>query len=245
MKPTIGITGVRHVFATKLPGQPLSGVALSDDYAQGVEKAGGIPFVIPYLESIDSIRSLAEKLDGLLLSGGNDIDPFRFGAEPKVGLGQVSPERDQLEITLLHEMRKLGKPILGICRGIQVINAAFGGTLYQDLPRHWRGSIQHSQQAPRNHLSHIVHIQPESCLSRLLGGTDLIRTNSFHHQAVDKVADGFIATAWDDEGLTEGIEANDDSFFVAVQWHPENLWRVEPKFLGLFRGLVEASEAQL
>jgi putative glutamine amidotransferase len=245
LKPIIGITGVRHVFPTKLPGTPLSGVALSDDYARGVEQAGGIPFVIPYLAGDDSIRSLAERLDGLLLSGGNDVDPLRFGVEPKVGLSQVSPERDTLEFSLLHEMKLQNKPILGICRGIQVINAAFGGNLYQDLPRHWRGSIQHSQQAPRNHFSHTIHIQPESCLSGLLGGVDLIRTNSFHHQAVEEVAKGFVATAWDDEGLTEGMEALDGSFLVAVQWHPENLWRDEPKFLGLFRGLVEAASARL
>lgn len=245
MKPVIGITGWHHVLSSKLPGKPLQGVLVTDDYSQGIEQVGGLPFIVPYLSNEESIRSLSEKLDGLLLSGGNDVSPSLFGAEPQIGLENVSPERDELEVLLLHEMRKQGKPVLGICRGIQVINAALGGTLYQDLPKYWKGSIQHSQKAPRNHVSHTVHIEPGSRLFSLLGGTDRIRTNSFHHQAVEQVAKGLIATAWDDEGLTEGVESTDGPFLVAVQWHPENLWQNHPKFLGLFRGLVEAAGGRL
>ncbi len=242
MQPLVGITGWRHLFQSKLPGQALQGVTLSDDYALGVEQAGGIPLVIPYLENGNTIQVLADKLDGLLLSGGNDVDPMLYGQEPKLGLQNVTPERDQLEIDLLRLMRSKNKPILGICRGIQVINTAFGGTLYQDLPREWRGVIQHLQHGPRNHMSHTIHIQPDSRLYKLLGEQDLMRTNSFHHQAIHQLAKGFVAVAWDDEGLIEGMESEGGAFLVAVQWHPENLWRVQPKFLGLFRGLVEAAQ---
>ncbi len=244
MQPIIGITGWRHVTTSKLPGQPLQGVVLSDDYARGVEQAGGLPLVIPYLENKDTIQTLADTLDGLLLSGGNDVDPLWYGGEPKIGLGQVSPERDELEIALLRAMYAKSKPILGICRGMQVINAAFGGTLYQDLRREWSGTIQHSQQSPRNHTSHTIYIQPGSQLHSLLGNQDQIRTNSFHHQAVDKLAQGLTAVAWDDEGLTEAMESEDGSFLLAVQWHPENLWKDNPKFLGIFKGLVEATKRQ-
>ncbi len=240
----IGITGTRHLFQLKIPGQPLQGVTLSDDYAHGVEQAGGIPVVIPYLESPNTVYNLAEQLDGLVLSGGNDVDPSLFGAEPKVGLQEVSPDRDFLEILLFKTMRAQGKPVLGICRGMQLVNAALGGTLYQDLSREWKGSIQHAQRSPRNHVSHTVYIEPKSRLASLLCDMDQTKVNSFHHQAVERVASGMMAVAWDDEGLTEGMEAADGPFLVAVQWHPENLWRVHPVFLGLFTGLVEAAVQQ-
>ncbi|MDQ0190068.1 gamma-glutamyl-gamma-aminobutyrate hydrolase family protein [Alicyclobacillus cycloheptanicus] len=274
MKPLIGLTSYRHKFAWNKPGPDLQGAVLADDYTQAIEEAGGIPLVIPYLETEEAVRHVVERLDGLILTGGNDIDPSIFGEEPHKGLGEVCPERDWLEVTLVRYARQFGKPLLGICRGMQVINAALGGTLYQDLAREWAGSIQHSQRAARHHLSHKVHIKPGSQLFHLLGAAETLRTNSFHHQAVRDVAPGLVAVAWDDEGLVEAVEAEEGwspgasgsadalgsaggsgtpgvpggpgtprrgTFLVAVQWHPENLWRTTPVFLGLFRGLVEAA----
>lgn len=241
MKPLIGLTCSRHKFSRKLPGPDLLGGALSDDYTQGVEAAGGTPVVIPYLESDETAQLLAERIDGLVLPGGPDIDPLTFGEEPQIGLGEVFPERDRLEFLLIQHMMEMGKPILGICRGMQVLNAALGGTLYQDLAHEWHGRIQHSQRAARNHLSHTVRVDPDSQLATLLSGQSVVRTNSFHHQAVRDVAPGFAAVAWDEEGLIEGIESTNHPFVLAVQWHPENLWRTTPLFLGLFKGLVEAA----
>lgn len=241
MKPSILITGNRHRQSSSLPGNLLQGLWLGDDYVHGVEQAGGIPFVVPFLENESSVELVADKMDGLLLSGGDDIDPALFGEEPHGGLGDVTPERDRLEILLIHAMMRRNKPILGICRGMQVLNAAFGGTLYQDLPREWKGRIQHAQRGPRNHVTHTVHIEPGSRVHDLLGGQTELRTNSFHHQAVKVVAGNLIPVAWDEEGLVEAVEIPGSSFVVAVQWHPENLWRKHSEFLGLFTGLVKAA----
>lgn len=241
MKPLIGISGNRYVHPSKLPGPLLQGVTLGDDYAHGVEQAGGVPLVIPFLENPATIETLADKLDGLILSGGVDIDPNLFDEEPRIGLGEITPERDVLEIALLQALHARKKPVLGICRGMQLINAAFGGTLYQDLPREWSGSTQHSQRAPRSHLSHRVHIEQGSRLFDLLDCQTQLRANSFHHQAVKVVAPGFVPVAWDEEGLVEAIEHPGDVFILAVQWHPENLWRQTPVYRGLFQGLVDAA----
>ncbi|MCL6517502.1 gamma-glutamyl-gamma-aminobutyrate hydrolase family protein [Alicyclobacillus sp.] len=242
MRPLIGITGTRHVIQTSGASPVLMGLVCSDDYAKGVEAAGGVPVIIPYLTDEAALARLADGLDGLLLAGGEDVDPNRFGESPTIGLGQVTPERDELEIALIAQMRRRNKPILGICRGIQVLNVAFGGTLYQDLPRQWGGRIQHSQKARRDHLSHSVHIEPGSRLADLFEGRSEVRCNSFHHQAIREVGDGLVPVAWDEEGLIEAVEAADkEAFVVAVQWHPENLWQRWPEHHGLFRGLVQAA----
>ncbi|MCL6636584.1 MAG: gamma-glutamyl-gamma-aminobutyrate hydrolase family protein [Alicyclobacillus sp.] len=241
MRPLIGITGTRHVIPVAGTGPVLLGVVSADDYAQGVETAGGLPVVVPFLEDEQVVQALAERLDGLVLAGGEDVDPARFGEPPLAGLGTVVPERDALEMALIHALCAQGKPVLGLCRGIQVLNVAFGGSLYQDLGRQWRGHIQHAQKARRDHLSHEVRLAPHSLLAQLYGGQTRVRCNSFHHQAVRSVGPGLRAVAWDADGLIEGIEAADGRFVVGVQWHPENLWRRYPEHHGLFRGLVSAA----
>ncbi|QSO55160.1 gamma-glutamyl-gamma-aminobutyrate hydrolase family protein [Alicyclobacillus curvatus] len=224
-----------------IAGPNLLGVSLSDDYAQGIEAAGGIPVVIPFYEDLTSVSSLIQRLDGLLLSGGEDIDPLMFGEQPRRGLGSVVPERDALEKALIEGMMEQGKPIFAICRGIQVLNAVLGGTLYQDLPSQWPSDIQHSQKARRNHLSHALTIDTASKLHTLLGEQSEVYCNSFHHQAVKDCAPGLRPVAWDRDGLIEAVEHETADFVVAVQWHPENLWRTTPYYHGLFRGFVEAS----
>ncbi|MBX6352600.1 MAG: gamma-glutamyl-gamma-aminobutyrate hydrolase family protein [Thermoflavifilum sp.] len=241
MRPLIGITGHRHSFPLQSTGPALLGVALSDDYAHGVAAAGGLPVVIPFLEGEAETDALADRLDGLLLAGGEDVDPALYGEPPHIGLGSVIPERDMLEARLFRRVMAQGKPILGICRGIQMINALLGGTLYQDLPREWRGGIQHSQRARRNHETHAIRVAPDSRLYDLLGRPQTLRSNSFHHQAVKQLGQGLRAVAWDEEGLVEAVEHETYPFLVAVQWHPENLWRDDPVHLGVFRGLVEAA----
>ncbi|WAH36678.1 gamma-glutamyl-gamma-aminobutyrate hydrolase family protein [Alicyclobacillus dauci] len=243
-RPMIGLTGMRQTRKTSLPGLPLRGVALSDDYTQGIEYAGGIPVVIPYMADETTLGNLAKRLDGLVLSGGEDVDPGIFGEDPKYGLGDVVGERDALEIALIQMMRAQGRPILAICRGIQVLNVALGGTLYQDLPRQWKGQIQHSQKAARNHLSHRVKIEPGSRLAACFGGQTVIKVNSFHHQAVKDLAPSVRAVAWDSEGLVEAIESKDGPFMLGVQWHPENLWRDDEQVLGLFRAVVDEAQKQ-
>ncbi len=243
MRPLIGITGTRHVIATNSSSPVLLGVVSGDDYAQGVETAGGIPVVVPYVETPETACVLADKLDGLLLGGGEDVDPSLWGEQPHHGLGQIVPERDALEFTLIRRMMERRKPILGICRGMQILNVALGGTLYQDLPRDWRGTIQHQQRARRNHLSHGLCVDPHSKLYQLVGRRSEFLCNSFHHQAVKDLGTGFLASAWDGEGLVEAMEHSQHPFLVAVQWHPENLWRTYPEHHGLFQGLVAAASS--
>lgn len=240
--PLIGLTGSRHLRDSQLPGLPLQGVSVSDDYVQGVERAGGIPLAIPFVLDEATIAAMAERLDGLLLTGGEDVDPTLYNEEPIRGLGEIQFERDKLELTLIHIMRAQGKPILGICRGMQVLNVALGGTLYQDLPRQWKGQMQHAQKAARYHVSHRVKIEGGSRLATCFGDETLIKVNSFHHQAVKDVAPPLRAVAWDAEGLVEAVESQSGPWALAVQWHPENLWRDDEVVLGLFRSLIEAAK---
>lgn len=240
--PVIGITGMRHNLTSRAAAQGIMAVLSADDYSHGVEAAGGAPFVLPYITEESTLEAWSDRLDGLILAGGEDVDPLLFGEEPKNGLGSIVPERDILEIKLIHLMMKRNKPILGICRGMQVINVAFGGSLYQDLGNQWSGKILHRQRAARNYLSHHVKLEPDSLVSRCLGGKSEILCNSFHHQAVKDLAEGFRPTGWDPEGLIEAMEHNRYPFLVAVQWHPENLWKDYSEFLGLFKGLVDACQ---
>ncbi|MDP9727670.1 gamma-glutamyl-gamma-aminobutyrate hydrolase family protein [Alicyclobacillus tolerans] len=241
-KPFILLTGMRETKPSRVPGMPLQAASVTDDYARGVERAGGLPLLVPYLEDMDHVKELVELSDGLLLTGGEDVAPEVYQEEPRHELGDLSPDRDRLEMTLIQAMHQKGKPIFGICRGMQMLNAVLGGTLYQDLRLEWEGNIQHAQRAPRNFLSHQVNLKDGSQIRSALGEVSELRVNSFHHQAVRKLAPGFQAVAFDPEGLVEAMESdNQETLMFAVQWHPENLWRDYPVFLGLFRLLVDAA----
>lgn len=243
MNPLIGITGARYQFPSKVPAPNLLGVVSADDYARAVEDCGGTPVVIPFLTSNAAVSDLAGKLDGIILGGGEDPDPALYGQNPHRGLGTVILERDMLELQLVDELMSAGKPIFGICRGIQLLNVAFGGTLWQDLHAEWPGTVEHQQRAARTHLSHLVKIGEGTRLHSLLGGIDSLRCNSFHHQAVNEVGHGLRASAWDDDGLVEAIEHPDFPFVIGVQWHPENLWRVHTDARALFEAFVAAARA--
>lgn len=242
--PLIGISGTRYSRQSQISAPNLLGVSLADDYAHGVETAGGIPVIIPFYEDTSSVVGLVDRLDGLLLSGGEDVDPLVYQEQPCQGLGPTVPERDKLEQALIENMMEAGKPILAICRGIQILNAVLGGTLYQDLPSQWSSNIQHAQRSRRNHLSHAIQVDPSSKLFQLLGNQEQVYCNSFHHQAVQVCAPDLRPVAWDADGLIEAVEHTSCDFVVGVQWHPENLWRTTPYYLGLFEGLVEAASRE-
>jgi len=237
MKPIIGVTGYYHPYSREV-----SGVFVGEDYTEGVSRAGGIPVVIPFLESEEDVKAMASRLDGLLLSGGFDMDPQMFGEQPIPGMGEVTPERDWLESILFKEMHAAGKPIFGICRGMQIMNIMMGGNVYQDLPSQKEGELlQHSQRAPRWYGAHTVTVT-EGTLLHAVFGTTRIRTNSFHHQAVRDVPDSLLVSAVADDGVIEAIEAKEGPFLVGVQWHPENMWRREPRVLKLFEAFVDAAK---
>lgn len=216
------------------------------DYVRAVERAGALPVLLPPLASGGEAASAFLRLvDGLLLAGGGDVDPQYFEEEPVAQLGQVDPERDLLELALAREALAERVPVLGICRGIQVLNVAAGGSLYQDIPSQVRGAFQHYQRAPRWHGTHTVHLEPGSQVARILGVEEL-RVNSFHHQSVKMVAPGFRVSAKSRDTVVEAIESKAHPFALGVQWHPEGMIDRQPAALRLFRALVEAAaEARL
>lgn len=237
MKPRIGLS-VNY----EEKGTGKVGAYLGADYTDGIYAAGGLPFVLPLTDERAWIEELADELDGLLLTGGDDIDPSYFGHEPLLGLGQITPLRDAMEFQLFAAMRARQKPIFGICRGVQVMNAALGGTLYQDLPREYRGTLQHSQKAPRDHMAHAVEIAPGTRLAQIVE-VAMLPVNTYHHQAVRDLAPGCVATAHSRDGLIEAIECPTDRFTLGVQWHPENLWRKNSSHFRLFTAFTEAAAA--
>jgi putative glutamine amidotransferase len=181
-------------------------------------------------------------LDGLLLSGGEDIHPALYGAELSPHCYPPSRERDLFELALFAAARQRELPVLGICRGIQLVNVGMGGTLYQDLPTERPSEIAHDAGSARDARTHAVRLAAGSRAAQALGATEL-RVNSFHHQAVDRLAPGLIATGWSDDGVIEAAEGpGDGPWLLTVQWHPEEM-HAEAKApeRGLFRALVEAS----
>ena len=213
MKPVIGITT-----DVQQDGENI----LKNTYVQAVIRAGGLPMIIPVGLEQD-VDQLIEMFDGLLLSGGNDINPMLFNEEPHEYLGVVSPSRDSSELELARRMLKTGKPILGICRGLQVLNVAVGGTLYQDLYKQNDSPIlQHIQKAPNTHCSHYVQLDKGSLLESI-AGSERIQVNSYHHQSLKEVPSDFKVTAVASDGIVEAIESTDEQFVLGVQWHPEAL----------------------
>jgi putative glutamine amidotransferase len=215
-----------------------------DDYKHAMLNAGG---EIRIVDAGQDIAAALEGVDGVLLSGGQDVAPARYGEEPLPSLGKVSEARDAFEIPLAQEARRRGLPILGICRGIQTMNVAFGGSLIQDIPSQIPSSLPHSFKVPEFqpfHLAHDLWIEKGTLLERLmrerLSDADACVVNSRHHQALKRLADGFIASATAPDGIIEALEDPAAPFCLGVQWHPENFWRTG-EFRALFEGFVEAS----
>lgn len=237
MKPVIGIT----------PSLQDESVMLHRDLTHSVFRAGGIPLILPYpryqspghLQLQYEVEGLVERIDGLLLSGGGDIDPTLFGEEPIPGLGQITPDRDRLEIELIQLFMEKDRPLLAICRGCQILNVAAGGTMYQDLYKQRRGLLQHFQHAPRHHASHYVTIQANTLLHQITG-LDVYKVNSFHHQAVKDPAADFVVSATSRDGVIEAIESRHHRFVLGVQWHPENMTETDEQAQKLFEKFVEA-----
>jgi putative glutamine amidotransferase len=210
---------------------------LREDYVKAVARAGGLPLVLAPVDAA-SIPALLERLDGLVLSGGSDVDPAHYGETPHPKLGPVFRERDDFELALCREALRRHQPTLAICRGHQVLNVATGGTLVQDLPSEASGGgVDHDPDTERAARVHAVKILDGTRLRRLLG-RESVTVNSFHHQAVRTLGQGLVATAWADDGVVEGVEDPARPFVVGVQWHPESFWREDEGFAALFAGLV-------
>ncbi|MPM42419.1 putative glutamine amidotransferase [bioreactor metagenome] len=212
--------------------------AVSTDYIKAVTEAGGVPVILPVITDMTSIQHQVILIDGLILSGGYDVDPLLFDEQPTEKLGYVYPERDFHEIELVKAAAFAKIPILGICRGIQLINIAFGGTIYQDLSE-VPGVIKHMQNAKNYVPTHTIEIAEKSLLANIIGKRAVV--NSFHHQAVRMVAPGFTITARTLDGVIEAIENPGSEFFVGVQWHPEMMSASRTCMLELLKSFINAA----
>jgi putative glutamine amidotransferase len=239
--PIIGITG----YADRSARPPnVSVFALARTYVYAVAAAGGAPVILPpYLEP-SHLRRTLNGVDGLILSGGGDIYPSFFGEKDQGLLWRVDDERDRTEIALAKWALAEGIPVLAICRGVQVLNVASGGTLIQDIPTQVENPLSHSSVAgrPVPRIAHPVEVESNTRLATLIGaGT--VGVNSAHHQAAKSIGSDLVATARAPDGVIEGLEAPDHRFCIGVQWHPEAMVEETPVMLELFQGLVEAAQA--
>lgn len=238
--PLIGIMGWKSD-----PYGPLARYSynLGENYIRAIQAAGGLPVTIPPMLKENELRELFARLDGLLLSGGGDIDPAIFYQARHRLTHSVSDERDRAELALARWALEEDKPVLAICRGIQVMNVATGGTLIQDIPAQVSPAVCHrySDDTPRDFIAHTVRVETGARLASILGATE-VGVNSWHHQSCDAPGNGIVYTAWSPDGVVEGAEAPGRRFAVCVQWHPEEMFHNRADMLALFRALVEASK---
>ncbi len=234
--PLIGITTNRR----DSDSGNAAAFGLAEVYVRAVERAGGLPVMLPLGLADEAVQALYDRLDGLLFSGGGDVQPEIFGAGTHETLSGIDPDRDRLEIAMIRRAASEGKPFLGICRGIQVINVALGGDLFLDTSR-IPGAAKHAYFPgyPRDHMAHPVAVEEESRLAQAVG-VPLFEVNSMHHQAVKQPAPGLRVVARAPDGVIEGVELPEHRFGLAVQWHPECI-PAAPSTGRLFRAFVQAA----
>lgn len=235
MKPLIGVT-TSEVRVREDPRRREMVLGLT--YLNAIEAAGGLPTVLPPLP-LDAVESVLDRFDGICLSGGPDIDPATYDADPHPALGPTEPELDLFELELARRADDRGIPMLAICRGAEAVNVARGGTLHQHLPDRPGTTLTHRQSGPGARVSHPVAIARGSLLARVMGRRRA-RVNSFHHQAIARLGRGLRATAWAPDGVIEGIEAPGRPFLLGVQWHAETLV-ARREHAALFSALVDAA----
>lgn len=229
--PRIAISGVVRTW------DGLARAGVNAAYLRAVSGAGGIPIIASQLVGQTHAADLLDGAEGLVLTGGEDVHPDFYREAPSEQLGRTDRERDLFEIALLADARARGMPVLGICRGIQLVNVALGGTLWQDLPSQRPGTVAHAAGG-RNTRSHAVRMQDGSGVADALG-VDVLRVNSVHHQGVKDLAPGLKPSAWAEDGLVEAVEDTGDQWLMAVQWHPEEMHAdASAPDRGLFRGLI-------
>jgi putative glutamine amidotransferase len=245
LPPIIGITATLKEDADAVAERPLGRFVRADlDYVEGVTGAGGVPVVLPPTGNEGAAESVLHSLDGLLLSGGSDLDPGYYGEEPLPELGITLPERDAFEMALVGQALRRGMPVFGICRGMQVLNVALGGTLYQDLPSQWeRDVLKHRQDTPKWQPTHEVKVTDGSYMAEVMG-REMVKVNSYHHQGVKDLAQGLVATGYSSDGVVEAVEAENlsERWLLGVQWHAEAMRGAGPQQESLFEAHVSAAE---
>jgi putative glutamine amidotransferase len=235
-KPLIGLT----TSCIRNPNGRLA-FGTNEPYAISISNAGGLPLLIPLNFSDEDLDLILPRLDGILFTGGYDIDPRRYGNPSHPRVEGIDAERDRLETHLVHAAVQSHKPFLGICRGCQIINVALGGSLYEHIPEQFSARLQHdNHDHPRDYLAHQVRIIPGSCLAQILLD-ETVEVNSLHHQGIRQLAERLQASAHASDGLVEAFELPSFTFGLAVQWHPEELQEHE-SMRNLFRQFVYACQ---
>lgn len=235
MRPLIGVTPQTD---------PDTGwLRLHPNYFEALQRSGAQAVLLPQTEDAARIDWFAEHMDGFLFSGGPDPHPALFGEEPLPGCGRIDLARDRMECALLQAALCREKPVLGICRGIQIINVALGGTLWQDIGSQVPQAVLHEQQKPYSTPVHAVELVGETPLFKLLRRPSLM-VNSMHHQAVRTVAPALTAAAYSKDGIAEAVWGNGPGFLLAVQWHPEYLFTAQPAARLIFQGFVQAARGE-
>lgn len=238
-KPVIGITGayVNH-------NKHMEGLYVHHDYHKAVVAVGGLPIVIPFTNPELAVATL-QLCDGIILSGGEDVDPQFYSQEPHQKIGPTIPERDVFEMAIVKYVLEHNMPLLAICRGMQILNVALGGSLIQDIPSQVQDSMKHTQIIERSRDSHGVTIHEDSKLYQIFG-TDKVRVNSLHHQALDAIANDLRVVARSSDGIVEAVEYIEPSTFtIGVQWHPESMASTNPYMNALFAEFIKCSSKVL
>ncbi len=241
MKPIIGISGS---ILTNV-GSNFNGYIrayVNQDYVDSVLQAGGVPLILPMNDQTETANEMLKLCDGIILSGGHDVDPNLYGEEPLQKLGEICPKRDAFDIALYNSAIEQKKPILGICRGYQIINVINGGTLHQDLSYADGVWIRHDQDDGPTVLTHSLNVENDEFLNV---GVERFRVNSFHHQILKDVAPGFNVVATSDDGVVEALQKIDDDIFIfAVQWHPEMLHKIDENSKRIFANFVDVVKSR-
>lgn len=236
MKPVIGI--LSNVSMSELEDcSSLEKTFVNSSYVTAVIKSGGIPLVIPVNTDEDIVKYQIKLCQGIIISGGIDINPILYNEEPVNGMGSFNPDLDTFDILSIKEAINRDIPILGICRGIQILNVALGGTLYQDIGLCEGNFIKHMQQTKKHVPTHSIKIVKDSLLSSILGEETYV--NSYHHQCIKDLAEGFKVVAYSKDGIIEAIEMKNTEFVLGVEWHPELMIENDEKMMNLFYKFIQ------
>ncbi|WP_232696063.1 gamma-glutamyl-gamma-aminobutyrate hydrolase family protein [Brevibacillus daliensis] len=235
MKPVIGIT----TFLSEKSNYS----SVNANYIDSIYAAGGIPLTIPIVRGETEYEPYVTMVDGLLFTGGNDVAPYFYGEDPLKEVNSISSVRDEYEFALFRKAYEQKKAIMGICRGIQLINVALGGSLFQDINKQIPDTIGHyPKETATDELYHAIKIVENSRVHEIFGA-DRIYTNSFHHQSCKLLGTNLVATAFSEDGVIEAFESTEDRYLMGVQWHPECMTKRHPMFLKLFSSFVEAASS--
>lgn len=243
-RPLIGVTTQTLQAIDNIPeGLPHSWV-MNERYVSALASLGAAPVLIPLLDDIDALRSMYDSMDGIFIPGGVDMDPGSYGCEMHALCGRTDLPRDRVELQFAKWAAAEGKPVFGVCRGMQVLNVAAGGTLHQDTTAQYPNAIKHdyfpNAGFARDYLAHDAAVVPGTRMYGIVG-TDMIKINSMHHQGIEKLGAHLVISATAPDGLAEAIEGDGDSFLLGVQWHPEMLIEKDAGARALFRSFIEAA----